>query len=96
MAKHKKLRAKTTSSGSMRSVSKSTIQLTKDQVPEVVKVIQKLDAWKAGKNPWLTLYNNSGGASSMDKSRLYTKIKANDYLGDPRYAKANVFGKLES
>lgn len=37
----------------------------------------KLDAWLAGKNPWITL-------PTGDKKTPFKRVRAKDMLGDPR------------
>ena len=45
----------------------------------------KVDAWKAGKNPWVTVPNKGGDQAKMP----YVRVKANTYWGNPN-AKVNV------
>lgn len=44
---------------------------------ETVKMINKLDAWKKGKNPWITF-------ETGQKNMPFKRQKANEVWGDPR------------
>lgn len=52
---------------------------------EVQKAINKLTAWRAGKNPWISV----PGVSSKEP---FVRVRANTLYGDPRYARANIYG----
>jgi len=62
----KKIRAKTASKGSRRNVVNCVAAVRRAR-PAVLKALYKLKAWKAGKNPWITI---SG-----------VKTRANDLYG---------------
>lgn len=48
------------------------------------KAMDKIKAWKAGKNPWITVVNR-------EKNRPFIKVRANDCWGNPKEARANLF-----
>lgn len=73
----KRTRSAVTSKGERHSVSRSTIRLVRQGRSELEKAQYKLDAWRAGKNPWLTV---PGPSSNM----RFIRVRANSYWGDPR------------
>lgn len=84
----KRIRKSYTSKGQHSNVAKSTLSAIRRGVSEVDKALNKLAAWKAGKNPWITVPGPS-------KNMQYIKVRANAVYGDPRYATANIFGKIK-
>ena len=52
---------------------------------ELEKALNKLEAWRAGKNPWLTI-------PGPGSNKRFIRVKANNEWGDPRYAMANIYG----
>lgn len=66
----KRSRATKTSKGERVSVSKATTALVRREVPMADKLLNKVRAWRKGKNPWLTIDGE--------------KRKMNDRFGDPR------------
>jgi hypothetical protein len=50
-------------------------------------MLNKLAAWRAGKNPWITVPNSAKGTNQE-----FLRVKANSLYGDPRYATANIYG----
>lgn len=84
----KKIRKTYNSKGERSSVSRVNLSLAKSAVSEVDRALNKVAAWKAGKNPWITVPGPSKNMSMVRK-------RANDMWGDPRYAFANIFGKMK-
>ena len=83
----KKVKRKTyVSKGQRDSVSRSTVKAVKRDVSAIDKALHKLAAWRAGKNPWITV---PGPSSNM----RFVRVRANAVYGDPRFATANIFGK---
>lgn len=41
------------------------------------KGLNKLLAWRAGKNPWITV-------SNPERNKPWIRVRANDYYGDPK------------
>lgn len=67
------------SKGERRAVAKSTVKaVRRDRSPFDIE-LNKLDAWRKGKNPWLTIKNPSG-----ETNKRFIKVKANKVLGDPK------------
>jgi hypothetical protein len=66
----KKSRSTRTSKGERHSISRSTVASVRRSVPYIDKALNKLAAWKKGRNPWI----------SVDGLR----IRANSLYGDPR------------
>jgi hypothetical protein len=86
----KKVKRKTyVSKGQRNSVARSTVNAVRRGRSEVEKAMNKLKAWRAGKNPWITV---PGPSSNM----RFVKVRANALYGDPRYATANIYGKSEA
>lgn len=56
---------------------------------ETVKMINKLDAWKKGKNPWVTFETDQ-------KNMPFKRMRANEVWGDPRTHWADVKKKDKS
>lgn len=83
----KKVKRKTyTSKGERNSVARSTVKAARQSVPLLDKALHKIEAWRAGKNPWITV---PGPSSNM----RFVRVRANALYGDPRFATANIFGK---
>lgn len=80
----KRTRSATTSKGERRSISKSVCKLVKQSRSEFDRAINKIEAWRAGKNPWITVPGPS-------KKEAFVRVRANALYGDPRYAMANIF-----
>lgn len=85
----KKVKRKTyVSKGERNSVARSTVKaVSRDRSP-IEKALNKLAAWRAGKNPWITV---PGPAKNM----AFIRVRANALYGDPRYATSNIFGKRD-
>lgn len=80
----KKVKRKTyTSKGERHSVARSTVKLVRQGVPEVQKALHKIEAWRAGKNPWITVPGTASNAR-------FVRVRANNLWGDPRRT-ANIY-----
>lgn len=80
----KKVKRKTyVSKGQRDSVARSTVKLIRQGRSELEKGLNKLAAWKAGKNPWVTV---PGPATNM----RFVRVRANTVWGDPRRI-ANIY-----
>lgn len=53
------------------------------------KMLNKIDAWKAGKNPWITIDNVNGPSDQK-----HIRVRANKCWGDPR-GRFNIYLKKE-
>lgn len=85
----KKVKRKTyVSKGERNSVARSTVKAVRQGQSEIEKALNKLSAWRAGKNPWITV---PGPSSNM----RFIRVRANSVYGDPRFATANIFGKRD-
>lgn len=74
----KKVKRKTyTSKGERNAVSRSTTKLMSSTRSEIDKALNKLNAWRSGKNPWITV---PGTQSNMRMVR----VRANAAWGDPK------------
>lgn len=80
----KKVKRKTyVSKGQRHSVARSTVKLVRRDTSGVEKALHKLNAWRAGKNPWITV---EGPSSNM----RFVRVRANNLWGDPRRT-ANIY-----
>lgn len=82
----KRSRAKKVSKGIHSAISSSAISATKRSVPAIDKAYNKLAAWRAGKNPWLTIENVGGPAD-----KLFRRVKANTVWGNPKKLTYNIY-----
>ena len=73
----KRCRSSYTSKGERRNVAKSTVRLMREGVSNFQKEYNKLQAWKKGLNPWITV---PGPGSNM----RFVRRRANDVWGDPK------------
>jgi len=81
----KRTRATKTSKGERNSISKSAAQLVRRNRSITDKLLNKANAWLAGKNPWITI-----AGPSPDK--LFVRVRANTLYGDPKHTRnANIF-----
>ena len=83
MAKGKKSSGKTyVSKGERPNVSRSLIKAyRRDMYTPIEVALNKLEAWKKGKNPWITIPNPEG-----QSNKPFIRVRANDYYGDWRAA----------
>lgn len=81
----KRSRKTQVSKGERRSVGRWAINAVRREKSEVEKAINKLDAWRKGKNPWITV---PGPSSNM----RFIKVRANNLYGNPKNATANIYG----
>lgn len=79
----KRTRSATTSKGERRSVVAGVKEVRRDNTLGK-RALNALAAWKAGKNPWITV----PGPSTKES---FVRVKANNLYGDPRYATANIY-----
>lgn len=81
----KRIRKTTTSKGERRSIVNG-VKEVRQAKSEIQKSLDKLAAWRAGKNPWVTV---PGPASNM----RYVRVRANNVWGDPkRRASFGIYG----
>ncbi len=79
----KRTRSTVVSKGERNSVSRATVKLVRKGRSELDKALNKLAAWKAGKNPWITVPGPS-------KNMAFVRVRANNLWGDPRRS-ANIY-----
>lgn len=80
----RRTRSKYTSNGERRSVSRETLKLMKRSASEIDKGLNIIQAWRAGKNPWITI-------SGITTRERFVKVRANDYYGDPKKSTYGIF-----
>lgn len=86
----KTLRKTKTSKGLRNSIAKDSIKLARKSRSAVDVQLNKTDAWRAGKNPWVTVQNKESGTN-----RPYIKVKANDIWGNPKFLSSGLFKTSE-
>ena len=79
----KRTRSTVVSKGERNSVSRATVKLVRKGRSELDKALNKLAAWKAGKNPWITVPGPS-------KNMAFVRVRANNLWGEPRRS-ANIY-----
>lgn len=87
----KRIRKTYRSAGLYSNVSNSTLKLARQGVPLIDRALNKLKAWREGKNPWITVENKE-----RKSNRPFYKVRANDLYGNPKTATYNIYrGKDE-
>lgn len=85
----KSSRASKTSAGARRSISKSNVRLGRERVSAAEKIMNEVNAWIAGKNPWITVPSTANPGT-------FVKKRANEVYGDPKRRTYNIYmGKGE-
>lgn len=85
----KRTRKTTTSKGLRRSVV-AGVKEVRQSVTDFDKTLNKIEAWRKGKNPWITV----PGPSS---NKRFVKVRANNLYGDYKRSNANLFsGKSDA
>ncbi len=64
----------------MASISPKTCKVVRRQRTEVEKLLFKQQAWRKGRNPWITIPNGN----TSEKAKLFIRVRANELWGDPR------------
>ena len=81
----KRTRKTQVSKGQRNSISRWVINAVRRDKSEGEKALNKIRAWRAGKNPWITV---PGPSSNM----RFIKVRANSLYGNPKNASANIYG----
>jgi hypothetical protein len=77
------------SKGQRNSIARSTVKAIKQGRSELEKAMNKLAAWRAGKNPWITVPGPS-------KKESFIRVRANSFYGNPKTANYSIYrGKTE-
>lgn len=76
----KKMRSKTVSKGLHSSMSRGVVQAVRAARPAIDVGLNKINAWKKGLNPWLTVASSS---KAEKNNKPFTRVRANDYWGRP-------------
>lgn len=80
----KRTRSAKTSKGERRSIVAGVKEVRRD-VSAFAKNAHKLDAWRLGKNPWITVPGTASNAR-------FIRVRANTVYGNPKTSSANLFG----
>ena len=81
----KRSRTKYVSKGERNSIGRWAVNAVRRGRSGAEKAINKIDAWRAGKNPWITV---PGPSSKM----RFVRVRANQLYGNPKTARANIYG----
>lgn len=79
----KRHRSGYTSKGQRPNVAASTLALVRRERDGIEKAFNKLNAWRKGLNPWITV-------TGPGKHMAQIRVRANSVWGDPRRT-ANIF-----
>lgn len=83
----KKLRGTYSSKGVHSNVSASTLRLVRTSTDNFTKSLNKISAWRAGKNPWITIKN----PVASETNRRFIKVRANTIYGNPKFISSGLF-----
>lgn len=81
----KRIRKAYVSKGQRKSIGNWAVAAVRRDKPAIEKHLNKLAAWRAGKNPWITV---AGPSSNMP----FIRVRANSLYGNPKTAFANIYG----
>lgn len=84
----KRLRKVYISKGLRKNVSSSITNLLRRERNPFDTALNVLAAWRAGRNPWVTIPNPNNAQTNM----RFVKVRANSYYGDPKKSRSNLFG----
>ncbi len=82
----KRIRKTQTSKGQRRSIVAGVKEVRRDR-SEFEKTNNKLEAWRKGQNPWITV---PGTQTNM----RFVKVRANNLWGDPKKISHGIFTKV--
>jgi hypothetical protein len=77
----KKIRAKKISKGIHSNVSSSILKAVSRGVTVIDREINKINAWRKGKNPWI----------QVPSGKTFIRMRANDLYGNWKNVNANLF-----
>ena len=72
--------------GMYSNVSKATLNMVSRTVAEGDKLLNKIKAWRAGKNPWIAVENKG-----LKTNQKFTKVRANELYGNPKNATYGIY-----
>lgn len=79
-------RATYTSKGQRANVSSAALKVARQGVSFADKALAKVEAWRAGKNPWITVPGPS-------RKERFVRVRANAVYGDPK--RRSILPKME-
>ena len=82
----KRSRTSYNSKGQRPNVTSSTLKAVARETESIVKELHKIAAWKAGKNPWITVENPGGPTNQR-----FIRVRANDVLGHYKTATYGIY-----
>ena len=84
----KRIRKTQTSKGQRRSIVAGVKEARRERC-DFQKALNKVDAWKKGQNPWVTV---PGTQSNM----RFVRVRANSVWGDPKKISHGIFSKVSA
>lgn len=72
-----------TSKGERNAVARATVGMVRRDRDGIERAMNKLNAWREGKDPWITVPGPS-------KNMAFIRVRANKVWGDPRRT-ANIY-----
>lgn len=82
----KRSRTKYTSKGQRSNVASGLLKSVSREVDAVDRELHKIAAWRAGRNPWITIENVGGPTNQR-----YIKVRANDHFGSHKNASYGIY-----
>jgi NOL1/NOP2/fmu family ribosome biogenesis protein len=73
----KRTRKAKSSKGLRPSINPGLVQAVRAERTHAEVATAKTEAWRAGKNPWITVANSN----KNETNRLFYRVKANSYFG---------------
>lgn len=81
----KRIRKTVVSKGQRRNIVAGVKEVRASRDPWE-KAINKIEAWKKGQNPWITV-------EGPQSNKRFVKVRANTLYGDPKKASYGIYGK---
>lgn len=82
----KRIRKTQTSKGQRRSIVAGVKEARRDR-SEFDKANNKLQAWKKGQNPWVTV-------AGTQSNQRFVRVRANTLWGDPKKISHGIYSKV--
>lgn len=79
----KKIRSTRTSKGERRNCVAGLKESRRERCP-IEKALNKIAAWRAGKNPWITVPGTT-------TNKRFVRVRANEHYGNPKKATYSIF-----
>ena len=81
-----------TSAGVHSNVARNTRSAMRSAVPNADKIMNVMEAWRKGKNPWVTMPNSD----KTQMNRQFVSVRADELYGNPRKQTGYCMDSLRS